>query len=107
MLRATLKGLLAQRIRLLLTAVAVVLGTGFLTATSVLGDSIRKGADEVFGTTAERSDAEVRSAPAFAGATGPDAAREPLPEDIVNRIKAVDGVDEVAGLVQGYAQILD
>ena len=107
MLRATLKGLLAQRIRLLLTAVAVVLGVGFLTATSVLSDSIRQGADEVFGSTAEKSDAEVRSAPAFAGATGPDAAREPLPEDIVSRIEAVDGVEEAAGLVQGYAQLLD
>ena len=107
MLRVTLKGLLAQRIRLLLTAVAVVLGTGFLSATSVLGDSIRQGADEVFGTTAQTSDAEVRSAPAFAGASGPDAAREPLPEDILDRIKAVDGVDDAAGLVQGYAQLLD
>ncbi|MDQ4091693.1 MAG: ABC transporter permease, partial [Actinomycetota bacterium] len=107
MLRTTLKGLLAQRLRLLLTALAVVLGVGFLTATSVLSDSIRKGADGVFGVTAERSDAEVRSAPAFAGATGPGAAREPMPQDVVNRIKAVDGVDEVAGLVQGYAQLLD
>ena len=107
MLRTTLKGLLAQRLRLLLTALAVVLGVGFLTATSVLSDSIRKGADDVFGVTAQRSDAEVRSAPAFAGATGPGAAREPMPQDIVNRIKAVDGVDEVAGLVQGYAQLLD
>lgn len=107
MLRTTLKGLLAQRLRLLLTAVAVVLGVGFLTATSVLSDSIRNGADAVFGSTAEKSDAEVRSAPAFAGATGPDAAQEPLPEDVVNRIRAVDGVAEAAGLVQGYAQILD
>ena len=107
MLRATLKGLVAQRLRLLLTAIAVVLGVGFLSAASVLGDSIRAGAEDVFGATAETSDVEVRSAPAFAGATGPDAAREPLPEAIVDRIRAVDGVEEVAGLVQGYAQVLD
>ena len=107
MLRATIKGLLAQRVRLLLTALAVVLGVGFLTATLVLSDSIRQGVDEVFGGTAVNSDAEVRSAPAFSAATGPDAPREPLPESIVERIKVVDGVDEVAGLVQGYAQLLD
>ena len=107
MLRTTLKGLLAQRLRLLLTAVAVVLGVGFLTATSVLSDSIRRGVDDVFGSATARSDAEVRNAPAFSGSTGPSAAREPLPEDILGRIRAVDGVGEVAGLVQGYAQLLD
>ena len=107
MLRATIKGLVAQRLRLLLTAVAVVLGVGFLTATSVLNDSIRAGVDEVFGATAQRSDVDVRGAPAFSGATGPAAAREPLPTDIVTRIRAVEGVDQVAGLVQGYAQLLD
>ena len=107
MLRATLKGLVAQRLRLLLTALAIVLGVSFLAATFVLSDTIRNGVGEVFGETATNSDAEVRSAAAFSGGTGPGAAREPMPDDIVERIRAVDGVDDVAGLVQGYAQLLD
>lgn len=107
MLRATLKGLVSQRVRLLLTALAVVLGVAFLTATSVVGDTIRGGVDDVFGRPAGTADAEVRSAAAFGGDSGPTAAREPLGEDIVERIEAVDGVEETAGLVQGYAQLID
>ncbi len=39
MRNVTLKGLLAKKSRLLFTALAIVLGTAFLSATGVLSDS--------------------------------------------------------------------
>ena len=68
MRNVTLKGLLAKKSRLLFTALAIVLGTAFLSATGVLSDSIRAGADDVIGERARHSDVEVRGAEAFDGA---------------------------------------
>ena len=98
----TLKGLLAKKARLLFTALAIVLGTAFLSATSVLSASIRTGADDVFGETARHSDVEIRGAPAFAGAD-----REPLPATVLDRVRSAPGVEHVAGVVEGFAQLVD
>ena len=107
MLAVTIKGLLAKKGRLALTALAVVLGVAFLAATGVLSDTIRAGADDVFGESARNADVEVRGAPAFADDTSIDPVREPLLESVVATVRAVPGVRDVAGSVQGYAQLLD
>ena len=107
MRRVTLKGLLAKKARLVLTALAIVLGTAFLSATGVLSDSIRAGADDVFGETARHSDVEVRGAQAFENDTSIDPQREPLPASVVEQVRRVEGVEHAAGLVQGFAQLLD
>lgn len=102
MRNVTLKGLLAKKSRLVFTALAVVLGTAFLSATGVLADSIRRGADATFGETARHSDLEVRARDAFA-----DAERQPLPASVLDQVRAVPGVARVAGSVEGWAQIVD
>ena len=107
MRNVTLKGLLAARSRLVLTALAIVLGTAFLSATGVLTDSIRRGVDDVYGETARHSDVEVRGAPAFEQDTSTDPAREPLAASTVDRVRAVPGVAAAAGMVTGFAQVVD
>ena len=107
MRKVTLKGLLAKKGRLVLTALAIVLGTAFLSATGVLSDSIRQGAEEMFGESARHSDVEVRGVQAFAHDTSADPVREPLPDSIVAEIREVNGVAEAAGSVEGYAQLVD
>ena len=52
MLRATLRGLLAHKVRLLLTAVAVVLGVAFVTGSLVFTDTLGKTFDDLFNQTA-------------------------------------------------------
>jgi putative ABC transport system permease protein len=42
MLRVTLKGLLARKLRLALTALAIVVGVTFVTGTLVLGDTLNR-----------------------------------------------------------------
>ena len=72
MWRATLKSLLAARCRLLLTALSVVLGVGFIAGTYVLTDTMNAAFDELFSSAAQSSDVVVRAESAFdRGAVGP------------------------------------
>ena len=103
----TLKGLLAKKGRLALTGLAIVLGVAFLSAAGVLSTTIKRGVDEMFAETTMHTDVEVRGAPSFASDTSDHPAREPLPESVLDTIRAVPGVAAAAGAVQGYAEIAD
>ena len=61
MLRATIKGVLAKKFRLLLTALSIVIGVGFVAGTYVLTDTMNAAFDELFDQTAEGTDLIVRS----------------------------------------------
>ena len=103
MRNVTLKGLLAKKGRLVATALSVVLGTAFLSAAGVLSASIRSGAESMFAEGAQNSDVEIRNAATFSDDTG----REPLATGVVDQVRAVPGVAHAAGVVRGYAQLLD
>jgi putative ABC transport system permease protein len=60
-LRATVKSLLARKLRLVLTALSIVLGVGFVAGTYVLTDTMNRAFQELFDQTAEASDVVVRS----------------------------------------------
>jgi putative ABC transport system permease protein len=51
MLRATLKSLLAHKLRLVLSAVAVTLGVAFVAGSFVFTDTIRKTFDDLLNQT--------------------------------------------------------
>ncbi len=112
MWRATLKSLMARKVRLLLTAIAVVLGVGFMAGTYVLTDTLSAAFDDLFTTTTAGIDVQVQGVSAFAAqAGGPGGGggqeREPVPESVVATVEAVPGVKEVVGNIQGYAKIVD
>ena len=102
-----IKGLLAKKGRLALTAFAIVLGVAFLAAAGVLTTTIKEGASDIFGETPERTDVEVRGVPSLASDTSDDPVREPLDQGVVDRIREVPGVEAAAGWVEGYAEIAD
>ncbi|MEZ0233885.1 MAG: ABC transporter permease [Actinomycetota bacterium] len=113
MWRATFKSLLAKKLRLVLTAVSVVLGIGFVSGTYVLTDTMNAAFEELFAQTSGASDVVVRSASAFdstaagpGGGSGSDD-REPLPESVLDDVAAAPGVAIAVGDVQGYAQMVD
>ena len=56
------KSLLAKKLRLVLTAVSVVLGIGFVSGTYVLTDTMNAAFEELFAQTSGASDVVVRSA---------------------------------------------
>jgi putative ABC transport system permease protein len=110
--RAAWKSLVARKLRLMLTALSIVLGVGFVAGTFVLTDTMDQAFDEVFTEAATASDIEIHSAQAFgtsiAGSgSGATEERRPLPEDLVGTIADVPGVDVVTGGVAGPATIVD
>lgn len=113
MWRATFKSLLAKKLRLVLTALSVVLGVGFVAGTYVLTDTMNAAFDQLFQQAAQASDVVVRSTAAFdSAAAGPGGGsgsddREPVPESVLDDVLGVDGVAVATGDVQGYAQIVD
>jgi putative ABC transport system permease protein len=112
MWRATFKSLLARKVRLLLTATAVVLGVGFVAGTYVLTDTLNSAFDTLFTTATAGVDVQVQGVAAFgAEAGGPGGGggseREPVPEDVATRVRQVSGVAQVVGNVQGYAKLVD
>jgi putative ABC transport system permease protein len=50
MRRITFRGLMARKLRLALTGLAIVLGVTFVTGTLVLGDTLNRTFDNVAGT---------------------------------------------------------
>lgn len=112
MWRATLKSLLARKVRLALTVVAIVLGVGFVSGTYVLTDTLNAAFTDVFRIATGNVDVVVRSVTEFeAGATGPGGGRsderEALPASLVDEVATIPGVDRVAGEITGYAQMVD
>ena len=61
MFRLALKGILARKGRLLLTSLAVILGTSFLAGTSIFSDTLKKSFNDLFAAVFEDTDAYVRS----------------------------------------------
>lgn len=112
MWRATIKSLFARKVRLLLTALAIVLGVGFMAGTYVLTDTMGKAFDDVFSTANQNTDVVVRAISAFQptqggpGGSGADE-RNPVPEQLRGVVEGVPGVASVDGDVTGYAQLVD
>lgn len=103
MRRATLKSLLAHKLRLALTAIAVVLGVAFISGTLVLTDTLNATFTNVFGDAYRNVDVAVRAKSAFG--TGDD--REPVPAALLPTVRGVDGVRGAAGTIDGDAQLVD
>src|SRR4051812_6324051 len=97
MLRATLKSLLAHKLRLALSAVAVILGTAMVAGAFIFTDTIRKTFDDLF----QQASADVTINPKAAFDTdtfnGGQAPTLTLPASTVAKVAAVPGVDEARG----------
>ncbi len=100
MLKVTLRGLLAHKLRLSLTAVAVVLGIAFVSSTFVVGDTINNVFGNIF-NDANKGISVVVEGTTLAGA-GQDiggGARRPVPASLVAPVQRVDGVSQAYGII--------
>ncbi|MGQ0804883.1 MAG: ABC transporter permease [Actinomycetota bacterium] len=102
MWRVTLRGLRARKLRLALTALAVLLGVAFMAGTLILTDTIGKTFDDVFADVYEGTDAYVRSKDAVEADFGPTQ-RANVPAELVADIEAVDGVETAAGGIEIFS----
>jgi putative ABC transport system permease protein len=99
---------LAKKVRLVFTALSVVLGIGFVAGTYVLTDTMNAAFDQLFATTSKASDVTVRSTSAFTPEqSGSGEERTPVPASLLDTVRAVPDVAIAVGSVSGYAQFVD
>ena len=109
MWRVALKGLLARKLRLVLTALAIVLGVTFVTGTLVLGDTLNRTFNSLIGTAYQHVSFEIRGQAAFgntAAAVDGTADRKQIPQSIAAAVRRLPEVAYVDGSVSGYAQFM-
>jgi putative ABC transport system permease protein len=103
MIRIAWRSLTAHKLRTFLTTLAILLGVAMISGTYVLTDQIDRGFKEVFTDAYKGTDVTITRKAEFSGQlTG---ATEGLPEDMVDQVKAVDGVAEVFGYVAGMGAV--
>jgi putative ABC transport system permease protein len=105
MWKATIKSLLAHKLRLALTGLAIVLGVTFVSGTLVLTDTLSNTFNTLFGHVYQNVDFQVQAKPAFTGRNGATTSK-PIPQSIAAKVSAVTGVAYAAGEVGGYAQFV-
>ena len=104
MLRTTLRSLLARKLRLALSGLAVVLGVSFVSGTFVLTDTLSRVFDELFAGVNAGTSVTVRGVSALGDEDA--AAPPPVDEAVLDRVLAVDGVASATGRVSGYAELV-
>ena len=106
MLSATIKGMLAHRLRLFLTATSIALGVAFLTGTLMLSSSLQGAFDNLFASVEGGSDTVVRAVSENDDQVAENE-RPPVPANLLDDVAAVDGVATAEGRVEGYALLTD
>lgn len=104
MFRLSLKMTLARKGRLLLTSLAIILGTSFLSGTSIFSATINSTFDRLFTDVFRDVDAYVRST-SFVD-TGFGEQRAPSPVSALETILKVPGVSAAVGDMQSYARVI-
>lgn len=103
MIRVALRGLAGRKLRASLTALAVVLGVAMVSGSYVLTDTIDKAFDAIFTESYAGTDAVVSGKGAEISFEGESADAPPLPEEVLEQVRAVDGVEVATGSVMDDA----
>jgi putative ABC transport system permease protein len=101
MLRATLKSLLARKLRLILSGLAVVLGVMFVAGAFVVTDTLSRSFDSIFASAYSTTDVGVTAKPKvevdeFEG----EQVIAPVPAAALAQVRGVPGVRSATGLVE-------
>jgi len=104
--KVTRKGLVAHKVRFLLTALAVIIGVAFMAGTSVLTATIQQTFDDLFADIYRTTDAVVR-APEVLDSDFGTGQRPNVPASLTEIVKRAPSVEAVVGQVTGpYAQVV-
>ncbi len=108
MKRVVLRGLLAHKLRLALTALAIVLGVTFISGTLVLTDTLHNTFNTLFGHIYQHVDFEIRGKAAFSDSTGrcECGAQRPSLSRSRPRCARFPASQFADGTVSGYAQFV-
>jgi putative ABC transport system permease protein len=97
MLRATLKSLLSRKLRLLLSGLAVVLATMFVSGAFVLTDTLGRSFDALFSNAYSYTDIQVTAKPVVGAGDDNGAIPGNIDASVVDRVAKVDGVRQARG----------
>lgn len=95
MLRITVNGLLARKLRLALTALSIILGVAFVSGTLVLTDTLNSTISSLYSNVYRNVDFQVQ-APGVLN----------IPDSVLSKVRKVPGVAYANGSVSGYAQFV-
>src|SRR3954467_9369036 len=107
MFTATLRGMLAHKLRVILTTASIALGVAFLAGSLILTDTMNTAFDRFFGGLGSGTDAVVRHEAASSAAAGVGVSRPRIPAGLLPDIRKVPGVAAAEGVTSGYALITD
>jgi len=105
MFRIALKSILGRKARLVLTSLAVILGTAFLSGTSVFSATLDRTFNNLFEDVFKNIDGYVRSTQVVEGDFGL-IERQRIPADYVDKVLAVPGVSDAVPDIQAFARIV-
>jgi putative ABC transport system permease protein len=107
MFKATVRGMLAHKLRLGLTTASIALGVAFLAGTLILTDTMKVAFEQLFGKVSAGTDAVVRQEASFDQSEGIGLSRAPIEAGVLDQVEAVDGVRAAEGSISGYALLTD
>ncbi len=107
MFTATFRGMIAHKLRLVLTTASIALGVAFLAGTLVLTDTMGLAFEQLFGKVSAGTEAVVRTEAPYAKSEGVSTSRAPIAESVLDDVRKVDGVRAAEGSVSGYALLTD
>ena len=105
MFRIALKSIVGRKARLVLTSLAVILGTAFLSGTSVFSATLDRTFNNLFEDVFKNIDGYVRSTQVVEGDFGV-IERQRIPADYVDKVLAVPGVSDAVPDIQAFARIV-
>jgi len=106
MFRISLKSILGRKARLVLTSLAVILGTAFLSGTSIFSATLDRTFNNLFQDVFANVDGYVRSTEVVEGDFGL-IERQRISATLVDDVRSVPGVADAVPDIQAFARIID
>jgi putative ABC transport system permease protein len=104
MVKITLRNLVAHKVRLALTALAVVLGVAFVAGTLVFTDTMGRQFDDLFSRIGKGVAVQVRAKKVIDSVDTADA--RTVPASMLRTVRGVPGVARADGEVGGFAAVV-
>jgi putative ABC transport system permease protein len=103
-MQVALRGLWGRKLRTVLTALSIVLGTSMITGTFILRDQINNAFSDIFHEGNQGIDVVLSKQTTFTSDNGTVAG--PLPESVIATAKSAVGVAKVEGQIQATGSIV-
>jgi putative ABC transport system permease protein len=101
-IKVALRGMAGRKLRATLTAIAIVLGVAMMSGAYVLTDTIDEAFDTIFVESYAGTDAVVTGKDPGISFEGDSSQPPPFPEELLARVRSVDGVEVATGSVQDF-----